>query len=112
MTALTEILSGLYDHSVVPYLGPGILEGARHAVTGQPMPASSDSLIIAMNEGKPMAPKLMYEFPRAAMNLELKRGRSFVERFLTKTYGESRDARRRARLAGGLEAQLRHRHQP
>jgi hypothetical protein len=42
-----------------------------------------------MNDGKPMAAKLMYEFPRAAMNLELKRGRSFVNQFLKKLYGET-----------------------
>jgi hypothetical protein len=42
-----------------------------------------------MNDGKPMAPKLMYEFPRAAMNVELKRGRSAVTKFLTRTYGET-----------------------
>jgi hypothetical protein len=40
-----------------------------------------------MNGGKPMAPKLMYEFPRAAMNIELKRGRAAVTRFLDTTYG-------------------------
>ena len=33
-----------------------------------------------------MAPKLMYEFPRAAMNQELKKGRSSVARFLTELY--------------------------
>jgi hypothetical protein len=58
--------------------------------SGEPIPSDSDSLIIAMNNGKPMAPKLMYEFPRAAMNIELKRGRSAVNNFLTKLYGEQR----------------------
>jgi len=53
------------------------------------MPADSHSLILAMNNGQPMAPKLMYEFPRAAMNQELKRGRNFLSQFLTKTYGET-----------------------
>ena len=42
-----------------------------------------------MNDGRPMSPKLMYEFPRAAMNVELKRGRSTVTRFLTRTYGDT-----------------------
>ena len=36
-----------------------------------------------------MAPKLMYEFSRAAMNIELKRGRQAVTRFLNTTYGET-----------------------
>jgi hypothetical protein len=80
------MLAGLKDGSVVPYLGSGVLADVRHAETGVPMPATSDELIIAMNGGKPMSPKLMYEFPRAAMNVELKRGRNAVTRFLDATY--------------------------
>ena len=85
----SEILDGLYENKIVPYLGPGVLFDAKNKQTGTPMPADSDSLILAMNEGRPMAPKLMYEFPRAAMNLELKRGRNFLGQFLTKLYGET-----------------------
>jgi hypothetical protein len=90
MPMLDEILAGLYANRIVPYLGPGVLSGVTAIDTGSPMPADSDSLIIALNDGRPMPPKLMYEFPRAAMNVELKRGRSFVERFLEKTYGQTR----------------------
>jgi SIR2-like domain len=85
----SEILNGLFENKVVPYLGPGALFDATHKVTGDSMPADSNSLILAMNNGKPMAPKLMYEFPRAAMNQELKRGRNFLGQFLTKLYGET-----------------------
>jgi hypothetical protein len=81
-----EILSGLYDNQVVPYLGPGVLFDVKNKINGAPIPADGESLILAMNGGKPMAPKLMYEFPRAAMNQELKRGRSFLTQFLDKTY--------------------------
>ena len=84
-----KLLAGLKDGSIVPYLGPGVLADVKNAATGAPMPADSDSLIYALNDGKPMAPKLMYEFPRAAMNVELKRGRSAVTRFLNRTYGET-----------------------
>lgn len=83
-----RLMAGLKDGSIVPYLGPGALADVKNAA-GEPMPADSNSLIIAMNGGKPMAPKLMYEFPRAAMNVELKRGRVTVNRFLSKTYGET-----------------------
>jgi len=79
----------LYENKVVPYLGPGALFDATNKLTGAPMPADSHSLILAMNNGNPMAPKLMYEFPRAAMNQELKRGRNFLGQFLTKLYGET-----------------------
>lgn len=84
-----KLLAGLRDGSIVPYLGPGVLADVKDVASGTPIPADSDSLIIAMNGGKPMAPKLMYEFPRAAMNVELKRGRSAVTRFLNKTYGDT-----------------------
>lgn len=84
-----HLLAGLRDGSIVPYLGPGVLADVRNAASGATIPADSDSLILAMNDGKPMAPKLMYEFPRAAMNVELKRGRSAVTRFLNRTYGET-----------------------
>lgn len=85
-TAFDSIFSGLSDGSVVPYLGPSALNGVIDPATGKAIPADSDSLILAMNNGQPMAPKLMYEFPRAAMNVELKRGRSAVNKFLDATY--------------------------
>lgn len=87
---LDPILAGLKDGSVIPYLGAGALIDSVNVETGEPIPADSDSLILAMNNGRPMAPKLMYEFPRAAMNLELKKGRSFITRFLTRTYADTR----------------------
>jgi len=84
---LKEILAQLGSGEIVPYLGPGVLRGVVDRETGKPIPADSDSLILAMTGGQPMSPRLMYEFPRAAMHLENKKGRSFIERFLTQTYG-------------------------
>jgi hypothetical protein len=80
------ILAGLYEGTVVPYLGAGTLAGVVDPASGRAIPADSESLILAMNNGQPMAPKLMYEFPRAAMNVELKKGRSTLKRFLDTTY--------------------------
>lgn len=85
----TTLIAGIQDGSIVPYLGCGVLADVRHTETGVAIPADSDSLILAMNNGRPMSPKLMYEFPRAAMNVELKRGRSAVTRFLNRVYGET-----------------------
>lgn len=89
-TALQELIEGVKNGSIVPYLGPGVLAEVTNEETGEAMPANSDSLILAMNNGKPMAPRLMYEFPRAAMDVELKRGRPALHRFLETTYGEHR----------------------
>jgi hypothetical protein len=88
---LLELARGIEQGELVPYLGPGVLQGVVDLATGTPMPADSDSLILAMNNGKPMAPRLMWEFPRAAMDVELKRGRGAVNRFLDATYGEGRE---------------------
>jgi hypothetical protein len=85
---LDDLVKAVARGDLVPYLGPGVLAGVVDRANGEPMPADSDSLIIAMNQGRPMAPKLMWEFPRAAMNVELKRGRGAVTRFLDQTYGK------------------------
>lgn len=82
-------IAGISNGDIVPVLGPGALADVRSVADGAPIPADSDSLILAMNGGKPMSPKLMYEFSRAAMNIELKRGRVTVNKFLTRTYGET-----------------------
>lgn len=87
--AFPAILAGLGEGTVVPYLGAGALAGVVDTQSGRAMPADSESLILAMNNGQPMAPKLMYEFPRAAMHVELKRGRSTLMKFLNATYGNT-----------------------
>lgn len=88
-TSIQYLISGLISGDIVPYLGPGVLSGSINPTSGDPIPADSDSLILAMNQGKPMAPRLMYEFPRAAMDVELKRGRTALHRFLETTYGQT-----------------------
>jgi hypothetical protein len=86
---ITELALRLLEGELVPYLGPGALNGVRHRASGTGIPADSDSLILAMNKGRPVSSRLMYEFPRAAMDMELKRGRNAVTRFLTETYGHT-----------------------
>ena len=88
-TSLQTLIEGIASGHIVPYLGAGALKGTTHRDTGNPIPADSDSLILALNNGRPMAPRLMYEFPRAAMDVELKRGRSALTRFLDATYAPS-----------------------
>ncbi len=84
---LRELAERVRQGKLVPYLGPGALSEVIDPKTSEPIPADSDSLILAMNQGRPMAQRLMWEFPRAAMDVELKRGRGAVTRFLDTTYG-------------------------
>ncbi|WP_153117595.1 SIR2 family protein [Rhodocyclus tenuis] len=79
-------LDGISAGSIVPCVGPGVLADVVSTRDGRRIPATSDELIIALNGGKPMSPKLMFEFSRAAMNIELKRGRNAIKRFLDTTY--------------------------
>lgn len=85
---MQDIITGIISGKIVPYLGPGALAGSYHIETGAAIPADSDSLIFAVNQGKPMSPRLMYEFPRAAMDIELKRGRKAINRLLDQIYGQ------------------------
>lgn len=85
---LQALVAGVESGKIVPYLGAGALQGAVDKATGAPIPADSDSLILAMNGGKPMSARLMWEFARAAMDVELKRGRKAVHTFLEDTYGK------------------------
>lgn len=87
-TSFDQIRAGLAAGNVVPFLGADTLADVTHATTGAKIPATSDELILALNNGQPMAPRLMYEFPRAAMNIELKRGRAAVTRALEGIYAD------------------------
>ncbi len=85
---LSELIQGIERGKIIPFLGPGALARVVDPLNQEPIPADSDSLIIGLNDGRPMSPRLMWEFSRAAMNVELKRGRGAVQRFLDQTYGQ------------------------
>lgn len=90
MTAILDTIHAeLAAGTLVPFIGADALAEVTHTDTGKKIPATSDELILALNNGQPMAPRLMYEFPRAAMNIELKRGRSAINRFMQQTYDDA-----------------------
>ena len=76
---LEEILEGVRPGRSCLYLGPGVLADVTSAADGRPIPAGDEALILALNGGQPLNRKLMEEFPRAAMHLELKKGRKFLD---------------------------------
>lgn len=87
-TSLDQIRAGLAAGEIVPFIGADALSDVTNNKTGSKIPATSDELILALNNGQPMSPRLMYEFPRAAMNIELKRGRVAVNRALEGIYAD------------------------
>lgn len=72
-----DILEKLKDGSLVPFLGMGVFEKTV-ASDGSQIPFDSDSMILALNNGRAMSPRLMYEYSRAAMSLEQRKGRDFI----------------------------------
>lgn len=69
----------------IPYLGLGIFEGVTTEM-GEAMPHDSDSMILTMNGGRAMPPRLMFEYSRAAMHLEQRKGRQFMEQMMNFIY--------------------------
>lgn len=80
-----KMIDELKDGSTIPYLGINVFKGSK-AENGVELPYDSDSLIVAMNSGRAMAPRLMYEFSRAAMNLEQRKGREYLEAVVNHIY--------------------------
>jgi len=88
MIDFTQLHAALATGELVPILGPEALSGAVDPSTQAPIPADSRSLILAMNNGLEMMPRLMYEFSRAAQHLEQRRGQEAVGRFLKQLYSQ------------------------
>jgi len=86
---LGEIIDGLGTGEIVPYLGPDVLSDVKYTADARPLLGEGEPLILAMTGGRPLNARLMTDFARAAMSLELSKGRKFLTNFLEKTYGGS-----------------------
>lgn len=86
MHAMIEtIKKELRNQTTVPYFGLGIF---YDTVTkgGEQMPFDSDSMILKMNNGRSMSPRLMFEYSRAAMHLEQRRGVEYMTQLMNHIY--------------------------
>ncbi|XPV68534.1 MAG: SIR2 family protein [Halarcobacter sp.] len=82
---MDNILQDLKDGTVIPFLGMGIFENTT-TKDGSKLPYDSDSMILALNNGRAMSPRLMYEYSRAAMSLEQRKGREFIVQMTNHIY--------------------------
>jgi len=82
---ITEIKKEIRNQITVPYFGLGIFYDSV-TTEGEKMPHDSDSLILMMNNGRAMSPRLMFEFSRAAMHLEQRKGREYMEQLTNFIY--------------------------
>ncbi len=74
---MDDIKKKLQEGTLIPFLGMGIFKNTI-AKDGSSLPYDSDSMILALNNGRAMSPRLMYEYSRAAMSLEQRKGREFI----------------------------------
>lgn len=82
---IETIKKEIRNHSTVPYFGLGIFKGVT-TKEGEEMPFDSDSMILKMNNGRAMSPRLMFEYSRAAMHLEQRRGVDYIQQMMNWIY--------------------------
>ncbi len=84
---IKNIKAKIESSDLVPFFGLGIFEGLK-SNSGEPIPSSSDELILAMNNKRAMSPRMMIDYSRAAMSLEQKKGRAYIEKTVEQIFGE------------------------
>jgi hypothetical protein len=82
---IETIKKEIRNQTTVPYFGLGVFEGVT-SDEGEAIPYDSDSLILMMNNGRPMSPRLMFEYSRAAMHLEQRRGVEYLQQLTNHIY--------------------------
>ena len=84
-TKIQEIKKELRNQTTVPYFGLGIFYDTK-TKEGEQMPFDSDSMILKLNDGRQMSQRLMFEYSRAAMHLEERRGVSYITQLVNHIY--------------------------
>jgi hypothetical protein len=74
---MDDIKQKLQSGALVPFLGLGVFKNFT-CKDGSTLPYDSDSFILALNNGRAMSARLMYEYSRAAMSLEQRKGREYL----------------------------------
>jgi len=82
---MDNIVEDLKSGALVPFLGMGVFKEVI-AKDGSTLPFDSDSMVLALNNGRAMSPRLMYEYSRAAMSLEQRKGREFIVQMTNHIY--------------------------
>lgn len=90
-TTIETIKKELRNQTTIPYFGLGIFEGTT-TKEGEQMPCDSDSMILMMNNGRPMSERLMFEYSRAAMHLEERRGVEYLTQLMNHIYTKDYEA--------------------
>jgi hypothetical protein len=82
---IETIKKELRNQTTIPYFGLGIFAQTK-TKEGEQMPYDSDSMILMMNNGRAMSSRLMFEYSRAAMHLEQRRGVEYMTQLMNHIY--------------------------
>ena len=82
---IQRIKKEIRNQTTVPYFGLGIFKSVK-TKQGEQMPYDSDSMILKMNNNRLMSERLMYEYSRAAMHLEQRRGVDYITQLINHIY--------------------------
>lgn len=82
---ISQIKKELRNQTTVPYFGLGIFAQTQ-TKEGEQMPYDSDSMILMLNNGREMSKRLMFEYSRAAMHLEERRGVMYLQQLVNHLY--------------------------
>lgn len=85
---MDDIVKKIKNTQTILFLGLGVFKGTINA-DGKELPYNSDSMILSLNNGRAMSGRLMYEYSRAAMSLEQRKGREFVTQMTNHIYSSS-----------------------
>ena len=88
---MDNIKEELASGNLVPFLGMGVFKNTV-CEDGSTLPYDSDSMILALNNGRAMSARLMYEYSRAAMSLEQRKGREFIVQMTNHIYASKKYA--------------------
>jgi hypothetical protein len=87
---IQAIKEELQNQTTVAYFGLGVFKDTK-TKDGEQMPFDSDSMILMLNNGRPMSQRLMFEYSRAAMHLEERRGVEYLTQLVNHIYSKDFD---------------------
>lgn len=86
---MDDLIKKIKEGELIPFLGMGVFANTK-ATDGFIIPYDSDSMILALNNGRAMSTRLMYEYSRAAMSLEQRKGREFIIQMTNHIYSSKK----------------------
>ncbi|MFV0481371.1 MAG: SIR2 family protein [Campylobacteraceae bacterium] len=85
---MKSLINKIKDGTLVPFISMGVFKDTA-CQNGAKIPFDSDSFILSLNNGRAMSPRLMYEYSRAAMSIEQRKGRPFLEQLTNHVFTSS-----------------------